>query len=179
MPQKKNPDMAELTRGKSGRLYGNLMSLLVALKGLPTAYNRDLQEDKEAIFDSVDTITGALEVWGAMLPEVTFNTDRMAAAARDPELFATDLAEFLVKKGLPFREAHEVVGRLVAQSTAEGKSLDQFSAEQFKKISPLFDSDVLEIFDAQRSIARRTAIGAPGNVTNEIAAWRSRLEGPA
>lgn len=179
MPQKKNPDMAELTRGKTGRLYGNLMSLLATLKGLPAAYNRDLQEDKEAVFDSVDTIALALEVWVAMLPQVTFDTERMAAAARDPELFATDLAEYLVQKGLPFREAHEVVGRLVAQSAAEGESLDRLSPEQFQKISPLFAPDVLKIFDAQRSIAGRTAIGAPGNVTNEIAAWRKRLEASA
>ena len=176
MPQKKNPDMAELTRGKTGRLYGNLVSLLAALKGLPAAYNRDLQEDKEAVFDSVDTVTVALEVWAAMLPQVTFDTERMAAAASDPELFATDLAEYLVRKGLPFREAHEIVGRLVAQSAAQRKSLNKLSPEQFKKISPLFESDVLEIFDAKRSIAMRTALGAPGNVTNEIAAWRKRLE---
>jgi argininosuccinate lyase len=179
MPQKKNPDMAELTRGKTGRLYGNLMSLLATLKGLPSAYNRDLQEDKEAAFDSVDTITVALEVWAAMLPQVTFDTERMEAAARDPELFATDLAEYLVQKGLPFREAHEVVGRLVAQSAAEGKSLNKLSREQFKKISPLFESDVLEIFDAKRSIAMRTALGAPGNVTNEISGWRKRLKASA
>jgi argininosuccinate lyase len=176
MPQKKNPDMAELTRGKTGRLYGNLISLLATLKGLPAAYNRDLQEDKEAVFDSVDTVTLALEVWAAMLPQITFDTERMAAAAHDSELFATDLAEYLVKKGLPFREAHEVVGRLVAQSAAERKSLNKLSPEQFKKISPLFESDVLEIFDAQRSIAKRTAVGAPGNVTNEISSWRKRLE---
>ena len=176
MPQKKNPDMAELTRGKTGRLYGNLVSVLATLKGLPAAYNRDLQEDKEAVFDSVDTVTQALEVWAAMLPGVTFDTERMAAGARDPELFATDLAEYLVQKGLPFREAHEVIGRLVAQSVAEKKALSKLSPEQFRKISPLFEPDVLEIFDAQRSIARRTAIGAPGNVTNEIAAWRKMLD---
>ncbi len=176
MPQKKNPDMAELTRGKTGRLYGNLVSLLATLKGLPAAYNRDLQEDKEAIFDSVDTMTHALEVWAAMLPQVSFDTERMAAAAVDPELYATDLAEYLVQKGLPFRQAHEAVGRLVAQSTVEQKSLNKLSPEQFKEISPLFESDVLRIFDAQRSIASRTAIGAPGKMTNELKAWRDRLE---
>jgi argininosuccinate lyase len=175
MPQKKNPDMAELTRGKSGRLQGNLVSLLVTLKGLPTAYNRDLQEDKEAVFDSVDTITSALEVWTAMLPEVTFNREQMARAAGDAELFATDLAEYLVQKGMPFREAHEIVGRLVAQAIAEGVTLDRLSPDQFKEASALFEPDLREIFDARRSVARRSAIGAPGNLPNELAAWRKRL----
>jgi argininosuccinate lyase len=177
MPQKKNPDMAELTRGKSGRLQGNLVSLLVTLKGLPTAYNRDLQEDKEAVFDSVDTIVSALDVWTAMLPEVTFNREQMARAAGDAELFATDLAEYLVQKGMPFREAHEIVGRLVAQGIAEGVTLDRLSPDQFKKASALFEPDLREIFDARRSVARRSAIGAPGNLPNELAAWRKRLGG--
>src|SRR5256885_3756831 len=118
MPQKKNPDMAELTRGKSGRLIGNLTSLLVLLKGLPTAYNRDLQEDKEALFDSVDTTRAALEVFTAMLPELKINRERMESAAADPQLLATDLAEYLVGKGMPFREAHAIVGRLGASGRA-------------------------------------------------------------
>src|SRR5205823_6614063 len=113
MPQKKNPDMAELTRGKTGRLYGNLMSILTTLKGLPSSYNRDLQEDKEAVFDSVDTISGALDVFGAMLPKLKINRERMKAAANDPNLLATDIAEYLVKKGIPFRRAHAIVGKLV------------------------------------------------------------------
>src|SRR6266404_2885060 len=113
MPQKKNPDVAELTRGKTGRLYGNLMSILTTLKGLPSSYNRDLQEDKEALFDSVDTISAALELFPAMLSELKINRERMKAAADDPNLLATDLAEYLVKKGMPFREAHEIVGALV------------------------------------------------------------------
>src|SRR5256885_7624561 len=118
MPQKKNPDMAELIRGKSGRLIGNLMSLLVTLKGLPTAYNRDLQEDKEALFDSIDTARAALEVFTAMLPELKVNRERMESAAADPQLLATDLAEYLVGKGMPFREAHAIVGRLGASGRA-------------------------------------------------------------
>src|SRR5207245_9827950 len=119
MPQKKNPDMAELTRGKTGRLYGNLLSILTTLKALPSSYNRDLQEDKEALFDSVDTVRAALEVFSAMLPKIEINRARMEAAANDPNLLATDLAEYLVKKGMPFREAHEIIGKLVARSVTK------------------------------------------------------------
>src|SRR5881409_2577947 len=132
MPQKKNPDMAELTRGKIGRLYGNLISILTTLKALPSSYNRDLQEDKEALFDSVDTISAALELFSALLPELKINRDRMAAAADDPNLLATDLAEYLVKKGVPFREAHEVVGKLIAQSGANQIPLDRIPLLEMK-----------------------------------------------
>src|SRR5436190_452017 len=114
MPQKKNPDIAELTRGKTGRLYGNLMSILTTMKALPSSYNRDLQEDKEALFDSVDTVRSALEMFAAMLPELKINREKMEAAASDPNLLATDLAEYLVKRGMPFRRAHTIIGRLVA-----------------------------------------------------------------
>src|SRR5579864_6052194 len=117
MPQKKNPDMAELTRGKTGRLYGNLISVLTTLKALPSSYNRDLQEDKEPLFDSVDTVRDALEIFSAMLPEMKVNRERMEALAADPSLLATDLAEYLVKKGMPFRESHELVGKLVATTS--------------------------------------------------------------
>src|SRR5947209_10033134 len=124
MPQKKNPDMAELTRGKIGRLYGNLISILTTLKALPSSYNRDLQEDKEALFDSVDTISAALELCSAMLPELKLNQERMEAAASDAALLATGLAEYLVTKGLPFREAHQVVGQLVTRASEMNVSLD-------------------------------------------------------
>ena len=116
MPQKKNPDVAELTRGKTGRLYGNLFRLLTILKGLPMTYNRDLQEDKEAVFDSVDTLKTALEVFAAMMAEARAETANMAQATSDPLLLATDLADYLVLKGVPFRQAHEVIGKLVAVS---------------------------------------------------------------
>src|SRR5712691_2346815 len=125
MPQKKNPDIAELTRGKTGRLYGNLMSILTTLKALRSSYNRDMQEDKEALFDSVDTVRAALEVFSAMLPEIKIHRDRMEAAAGDPNLLATDLAEYLVKKGAPFREAHETVGKLVAHAAKTKLPLNQ------------------------------------------------------
>ena len=177
MPQKKNPDMAELTRGKTGRLYGNLMSILTTLKALPSSYNRDLQEDKEALFDSVDTISAALELFSAMLPELKINRERMEAAANDPHLLATDLAEYLVKKGTPFREAHEIVGKLVADATEKGTRLNAIPLAELKKASQLFDVDVAEVFDVRRSLGARRAIGAPSpdNVKKQIARWRKSL----
>ena len=177
MPQKKNADMAELTRGKTGRLYGNLVTMLTALKGLPASYNRDLQEDKEALFDSVDTVDAALAVWAGMLPEIAINTEPMAAAASDPSLFATDLAEYLVKKGLPFREAHEAVGRLVAWGSDHKVALNEVDLAQLKKVSPLFEEEVRALFDPNRSLSARTAVGAPApsNVKAQIDRWRKTL----
>jgi argininosuccinate lyase len=177
MPQKKNPDMAELTRGKTGRLYGNLLSILTTLKALRSSYNRDMQEDKEALFDSVDTVRAALEVFSAMLPKIEINRARMEAAASDSNLLATDLAEYLVKKGMPFREAHGIVGKLVAHGEKTKLPLNQISIAELKKISPLFDVDVANLFDVRRSLAARTAIGAPapGNIAAQIARWRKLL----
>ncbi|HYR22654.1 MAG TPA: argininosuccinate lyase [Chthoniobacterales bacterium] len=177
MPQKKNPDMAELTRGKTGRLYGNLISILTTLKALPSSYNRDLQEDKEPLFDSVDTVTAALEIFSAMLPELKINRERMEKAASDPNLLATDLAEYLVKKGMAFREAHEIVGKLVAGATEKGTKLNAIALAQLKKLSPLFDVDVTDVFDVRRSLAARRAIGAPSpeNVKAQIKSWRNQL----
>ena len=173
MPQKKNPDMAELTRGKSGRLIGNLMSLLVTLKGLPTAYNRDLQEDKEALFDSVDTARAALEIFTAMLSELKINRERMESAAGDPQLLATDLAEYLVAKGVPFREAHAIVGKLVTS----GKPLSALSKNEFRAASSAFGEDVREIFGVRKALARRTSTGSPSpeNIERQIARWRELL----
>jgi argininosuccinate lyase len=177
MPQKKNPDMAELTRGKTGRLYGNLMSILTTLKALPSCYNRDLQEDKEALFDSIDTVSAALELFSAMVPELKINRERMEAAANDPHLLATDLAEYLVKKGMAFREAHEIVGKLVADAIAKGAKLSALPLTELKKSSALFDVDVTEVFDVRRSLAARRGVGAPSpdNVKKEIARWRKSL----
>jgi len=179
MPQKKNPDMAELTRGKTGRLYGNLMSILTTLKALPSSYNRDLQEDKEALFDSVDTVSAALELFSAMLPELEINRERMEAAANDPNLLATDLAEYLVKKGMPFRQTHEIVGRLVADAIANGTEINALPLAELKKVSSLFDVDVVEIFDVRRSLAARRGVGAPSpdNIAIQIRRWREQLEG--
>ena len=177
MPQKKNPDMAELTRGKIGRLYGNLISILTTLKALPSSYNRDLQEDKETLFDSVDTISAALELCSAMLPELKINRERMEEAASDPNLFATDLAEYLVGKGMAFREAHEIVGKLVANAIDKGTKLNAIALADLKKLSPLFGVDIAEVFDVRRSLAARRAIGAPSpeNVKAQIKSWRNQL----
>jgi argininosuccinate lyase len=177
MPQKRNPDVAELTRGKTGRLYGNLLSMLTTLKALPSSYNRDLQEDKEALFDSVDTVAKSLEVWSAMLAEVKINRERMETAANDPELLATDLAEYLVKKGMPFREAHEAIGKLVARASEMNLAINRVSPLQMQEISPLLAEDVTAIFNARRSLAKRSAIGAPSpeNVKMQIERWRKQL----
>jgi len=177
MPQKKNPDMAELTRGKTGRLYGNLMSILTTLKALPSSYNRDLQEDKEALFDSVDTVAAALNAFSAMLPKLKINRGQMKAAANDPNLLATDLAEYLVKKGMPFREAHQIVGKLVADAIKKGIKLSETKPAQLKKVSRLFDVDVAKVFDVRRSLAARKAVGAPSpeNVKAQIVRWRKEL----
>jgi argininosuccinate lyase len=177
MPQKKNPDMAELTRGKAGRLYGNLISILTTLKGLPSSYNRDFQEDKEALFDSTDTIAAALEVFSAMLPKMKINRDKMKAAAADPNLLATDLAEYLVKKGMPFREAHETVGRLVSYAIEKDKKLNEIPVRELRKFATRFDVDVAEVFDVRRSLSARAAIGAPSpkNIKAQLKSWRELL----
>jgi argininosuccinate lyase len=177
MPQKKNPDIAELTRAKTGRLYGNLIALLTTLKGLPSSYQRDLQEDKGPLFDSVATVKDALQVFAAMLPELTINTGRMKSAADDPNLLATDLAEYLVKKGMPFREAHEAVGKLVARAAAKKIGLNNVSMLEMQEISRLFADDVLKVFDVRGSLAKRSATGAPSpeNVAAQIARWKSLL----
>src|SRR6266403_42534 len=180
MPQKKNPDMAELTREKTGRLYGNLLSILTTLKALRSSYNRDMQEDKEALFDSVDTVRTALEVFSAMLPKIQVNAARMEAAANDPNLFATDVAEYLVKKGMPFREAHETVGEIVRRAGETNRTLDRMSLGELQAVSPLFDVDLASVFDVRRSLAARQAIGAPSpeNVAARIQHWRKRLSNP-
>src|SRR5438093_3405124 len=177
MPQKKNPDMAELTRGRAGRLIGNLVTLLTILKGLPSSYNRDLQEDKEALFDSVDTVRSALEMFAAMLPELKINRERMQAAASDPNLLATNLAEYLVKRGMPFRRAHTIIGSLVADCVIRGIALNQIPFAELKKRSSLFDVDVANIFDVRRSLSQRRAIGAPSSktVAAQIKRWKAKL----
>src|SRR5438132_4707234 len=177
MPQKKNPDMAELTRAKTGRLYGNLLSILTIMKGLPSSYNRDMQEDKHALFDSVDTVKSELDLFAAMLPELKINRQRMKTAASDSNLLATDLAEYLVKRGMPFREAHEIVGKIVAWSAANEIPLNQVPMAELKKFSPLFDSDVVRIFDVRSALTKRRGIGAPSaeNIAAQIKRWRFEL----
>ncbi len=177
MPQKKNPDIAELARGKSGRLLGNLTTLLVVLKGLPMTYNRDLQEDKECVFDSVDTVTLTLEIIAAMFEKAEWQQEHAATAANDPLLMATDLADYLVLKGMPFRQAHETVGALVATANEGGIPLNQLATEQFQAASPLFGNHPAQMLEPTVSIAKRRAIGAPSpeNVAKELVLWRERL----
>jgi argininosuccinate lyase len=178
MPQKKNPDVAELTRGKTGRVVGNLMALLTLLKGLPMTYNRDLQEDKERLFDTVDTVRACVRLMGAMLLHTTVQTAACQAAARDPLLLATDLADYLVKRGQPFRHAHHVVGAVVAYAEKQGKRLDELSLAEYQGISAEFGADVLTTFELVPAMARRTMTGAPGTaaVKRRLAHWAKALK---
>ena len=177
MPQKKNPDIAELARGKTGRLYGNLVSLLTTLKGLPLSYNRDMQEDKEPVFDSADTLGSSLQILAEMFGAAQWNKKRMATASEDALLVATDWADYLVRKGLPFREAHEVVGKLVGLSVKRGVTLRELTLKELQAASKLFRADALRILDAKRSLQMRTAEGAPSprRVASRLAWWRKRL----
>ena len=181
MPQKKNPDIAELTRGKSGRVIGNLVSLLVLLKGLPMTYNRDLQEDKERLFDTVDTVRSSVRLMAAMLDHTTVKEEACRTAASDPQLLATDLADYLVLKGLPFRKAHHAVGAVVGFAEKAGKSLDQVSLAELQAIEPLFGKDIEGIFDLDGAMRRRELAGAPGPkaVASEIRRWTRALGIPA
>lgn len=178
MPQKKNPDVCELTRGKTGRLYGNLTSVLVAVKGLPLTYNRDLQEDKEPLFDSFETVSLALRVNAEMVAAMVVNPDRCAAAVADPLLLATDLADYLVRRGVPFRKAHELVGKAVALSVSTSTPLNRLSLEQFRSISPEYGEDVHSVFDLERAFALRTNPGSPSpdNTRIRLQYWKKHLE---
>ncbi|MEI7732856.1 MAG: argininosuccinate lyase [Verrucomicrobiota bacterium] len=177
MPQKKNPDVAELTRGKSGRVIGNLVSLLTLLKGLPMTYNRDLQEDKERLFDSVDTVRACVRLMSAMLANTSVNRAACGAAAADPALLATDLADYLVQKGLPFRQAHHAVGALVGLAEKQGKPLNQLTLADYQSVNPLFGAEVLALFNLQGAMARRKMVGAPGTkeVARQLARWKKEL----
>ena len=161
MPQKKNPDVAELVRGKTGRVYGDLMSLLTAMKGLPLAYNKDMQEDKEPVFDAIDTVEMCLPVFAAMLDTMTVRTDNMRAAAGKGFINATDCADYLTKKGMPFRDAYTVTGHLVAQCTAQGKTLEELSLDELRTASDLFDEDVYEAIRLENCMALRASFGGP------------------
>ena len=172
MPQKKNPDVPEIIRGKTGRLYGNLFALLTVLKGLPLTYNRDLQEDKEPLFDSVDTLRGVLSVLEPMLGALRFRPERLAAAARGGFMLATDVADYLVEKQVPFRRAHAVVGAVVQWCVAEGKELHQLTLEEWRRFSPAFEADLLPRLTPEAAVARRTSYGgtSPENVERQLRA---------
>jgi argininosuccinate lyase len=178
MPQKKNPDVAELIRGKTGRLYGNLVAVLTVMKGLPLTYNSDMQEDKEPWFDSVDTLEAILTVLPPMLASLTFRPERMRRAAGENYATATDLADYLVKKGLPFREAHEIVGRVVRHAIDAGKELDALALDELRRFSPLIEKDVHTALTVDASLAARNVAGgtAPEAVRRALADAR-RLVG--
>lgn len=177
MPQKKNPDVAELVRGKSGRVYGDLMALLTVMKGLPLTYNRDLQEDKEPVFDASDTLELCLAVMARMMPTIRVNREAMLAATREGFLEATDLADYLASKGMPFREAHEVVGRLVLDCTREKKRFADLPMAAFKKYSELFGGDVRRLLNPEAIVRRRDHVGgtAPRRVRAALRRARKRL----
>ena len=162
MPQKKNPDIAELIRGKAGRVYGALMSLLTVMKGIPLAYDKDLQEDKELTFDAIDTVKGCLLLFTGMVSSMTFRKDKMEASAKRGFTNATDAADYLVNHGVPFRDAHGIIGQLVLMAINEGKSLDELSLSEYKSVCPVFEEDIYEAISMKTCVEKRTTIGAPG-----------------
>ncbi|MGC9036766.1 MAG: argininosuccinate lyase, partial [Verrucomicrobiia bacterium] len=174
MPQKKNPDVAELIRGKTGRVIGNLTSLLTLLKGLPMTYNRDLQEDKERMFDTADTVLKSLRIFASMMEKAQFNETACNIAASDPLLLATDLADYLVNKGIPFRKAHHIVGSLVALSEKKNIPINKLPIEDFKSVCSDIGEDVYKLFDLRKAIERRNLIGAPAprEVQKQISRWK-------
>ena len=177
MPQKKNPDVAELARGKTGRVVGNLVSLLTLLKGLPMTYNRDLQEDKERLFDTVDTARATTRLMAAVLRNTRVNREACDRAASDPALLATDLADYLVRKGMPFRQAHHIVGAVVALAEKVGKQLNALTLGELQSVDKTFGRDALAVFDLKKAMAKRNIIGAPGTkeVARQLARWRKQL----
>ena len=178
MPQKKNPDMAELVRGKTGRVYGDLIGILTVLKGLPLAYNKDMQEDKEGVFDACDTAKMCLEVMAGMLPGMKAKTDRMLKAASEGFINATDLADYLVTKGLPFRSAYKISGAMVGKCIREGKTLETVSLEEYKEASPLIEADIYEAIDLRNCVSKRVSAGGTSvqSVEKQILAVRKVLE---
>lgn len=178
MPQKKNPDIAELIRGKSGRVYGSLISLLTTMKGLPLAYNKDMQEDKEMSFDAIDTVKSLIKLMSGMLSSMKFNNERMVKSARGGFTNATDAADYLVKKNVAFRDAHEIVGRLVLYGIESNKTLDDFTLEEFRNISEVFDNDIYDAISLKTCVEKRNTKGAPGlkAINDEIEASRKLLE---
>ena len=177
MPQKKNPDMAELVRGKTGRVYGDLMSLLTVLKGLPLAYNKDMQEDKESVFDACDTAEMCLSVFAPMIHEMSICTDNMKKAAQGGFINATDLADYLVKKGLPFRSAYKISGQIVAKCIAEGKILETLTLSEYKEFSDLFEDDIYNEISLETCVSKRISEGGTSvsSVESQIAFVKAEL----
>ena len=178
MPQKKNPDIAELIRGKTGRVYGALVPILTTMKGIPLAYNKDMQEDKELTFDAIDTVKGCLALFTGMISSMTFKKDAMEASAKNGFTNATDAADYLVNHGVAFRDAHGIVGQLVLYCIEKGIALDDMSLEEFQAISPVFEEDIYDAISMQTCVKKRMTIGAPGQdaMKKVIEACRERLE---
>ena len=170
MPQKKNPDIAELIRGKTGRVYGALTTMLTVMKGIPLAYNKDMQEDKEMTFDAIDTTKSCIHLMAGMLASTAFNRDRMARSARGGFTNATDAADYLVKKGVPFRDAHSIIGRLVLKCIEKDIAMDDLTLDEWKAECDVFDSDIYEAISLGTCVEQRTTKGAPGAMSEEIAA---------
>lgn len=178
MPQKKNPDIAELIRGKTGRVYGALMSLLTTMKGIPLAYNKDMQEDKELTFDAIDTVKGCLALFTGMIRTMKFNKDIMEKSAMHGFTNATDAADYLVKHGVPFRDAHSIIGHLVLTCIEKGKAIDEMSIEELKEISDVFEPDIYDAISLKTCVEKRLTIGAPSKTSMEqaIAAYEAYLK---
>ena len=178
MPQKKNPDIAELVRGKTGRVYGALMALLTTMKGIPLAYNKDMQEDKEMAFDAMDTVNGCIQLFDGMLETMTFREDVMEKSARHGFTNATDAADYLVGKGVPFRDAHGIIGRVVLYCIDKGIAIDDMSLEELKEFSEVFEEDIYDAISMYTCVNKRLTIGAPGKeaIEREIAACHEFLE---
>ncbi|MBO4694810.1 MAG: argininosuccinate lyase [Clostridia bacterium] len=177
MPQKKNPDIAELVRGKTGRVYGNLMGILTVMKGLPLAYDKDMQEDKESLFDSVDTIKACLPIFAAMLKSATVKKDAMKKAAEKGFINATDVADYLAKKGMPFRDAYKCSGQLVAICINTNNTLNSLLLEEYKKISTLFEQDIYNVIDLKNCVEKRVSQGGPSilSIKKQITKMKSQL----
>ena len=179
MPQKKNPDIAELVRGKTGRVYGALVSLLTTMKGIPLAYNKDMQEDKELTFDAIDTVKGCLRLFTGMVSTMQFRKENMEASAKNGFTNATDAADYLVNHGVPFRDAHGIVGQLVLTCIDRDCSLDELPLSEYQKLSPVFEKDIYEAISMQTCVEKRMTWGAPGPevMRQVIARNRSCLTG--
>jgi argininosuccinate lyase len=162
MPQKKNPDIAELVRGKTGRVYGALISILTTMKGIPLAYNKDMQEDKELVFDAIDTVKGCISLFTGMIDTMKFNKENMESSAKNGFTNATDAADYLVNHGVAFRDAHGIIGQLVLTCIEKNISLDELPLEEYKKISPVFEEDIYEAISMKTCVEKRNTIGAPG-----------------
>ena len=178
MPQKKNPDIAELVRGKTGRVYGTLQALLTTMKGIPLAYNKDMQEDKEGAFDAIDTVKNCLVLFAGMLRTMRFKKERMEESAKYGFTNATDAADYLVNHGVPFRDAHGIVGQLVLLCIEKKIPLDDLPLSEYQKISPVFREDIYDAISLKTCVSRRVTTGAPGNAAMKeaVAAYKKYME---